>query len=377
MNMATEKGYFRLGLFVIAGFAVLIGGVIMLGSNAGKKDVIPLETYLLESAQGLFVGSDVKVHGVTVGKVTGIDLAVTIYTKGDIQESYDKGSYVVVRFEINDDLVNSQDISERAKRIGQAVDRGLRARMATAGLTGPTYLELVFLDPARNPVPTISWTPRQIYVPYAPSTINAITKGLEEIIISLRRARITDLINNADDMILALKAQIEKIDTQGISDNAVALLKEARDTNDKVKAILADPKIVQTISNIEAMSGSLKELTGSQEVADFAKSLPQIADRLKSSSERLDVLLHDKRLDQALTDLAGTLRGSDLAVTQARRSLKEISVLLTSQQEDLAGIVSALKRTTDNLSKITQDAVDNPARLIFGKPPVKKQPGQE
>jgi hypothetical protein len=249
--------------------------------------------------------------------------------------------------------------------------------MATAGLTGPTYLELVFLDPARNPVPTISWTPRQIYVPYAPSTINAITKGLEEIIISLRRARITDLINNADDMILALKAQIEKIDTQGISDNAVALLKEARDTNDKVKAILADPKIVQTISNIEAMSGSLKELTGSQEVADFAKSLPQIADRLKSSSERLDVLLHDKRLDQALTDLAGTLRGSDLAVTQARRSLKEISVLLTSQQEDLAGIVSALKRTTDNLSKITQDAVDNPARLIFGKPPVKKQPGQE
>jgi ABC-type transporter Mla subunit MlaD len=374
--MPSEKGYFRLGLFVIAGFAVLIGAVILIGVSSGKGGVITMETYLLESAQGLFKGSDVKIRGVTIGQVTSIQLASLVYTKGDLQETFEKGTYVVVTFDIDDDLISSDRQEEIEKRIDVAVKRGCRTRMAQAGFTGPTYLELVFVNPERNPIPEVSWKPKNHYIPSSPSTMLAITQGLEEIILSLKRAKLAQLIDNSNDTVLALKAALEKIDTKNISDNTVALLAEARQTNDKVKAILNNPDINKTLTNFQAMSASLKDLTGSQELFDFARDLPKITGKLKSTSNRLDELLHDKRLDEAVGNLNGTLKGSDEAVLEARRSLKEISILLASQKEDIAGLVSALKRVADNAAAITADVKDSPSRLIFSQPPAKKEPGK-
>ncbi len=374
--MPSEKGYFRLGLFVIAGFAVLIGAVILIGATSGKGGVIVLETYLLESVQGLYKGSDVKIRGVTVGKVTSIQLASMVYTKGDLQETYEKGSYVVVVFEMDDDLISSDRQEEIDKRLDGAVKRGCRARMAQAGFTGPTYLELVFLNPERNPIPDISWKPKHPYIPSAPSTMLAITQGLEDIILSLRKAKITQLVDNSNDTVVALRASLDKVDTKAISDNAVALLSEARESNKKVKAILDNPEIAKTVANFQAMSESLKNLTGSEELFDFAKDLPKITGKLKSTSTRLDELLHDKRLDETLTNVNSTLKGSDQAVLEARRSLKEIGILLATQKEEISSLVSTLKRVAENMSTLTSDVKSNPSRLIFSEPPVKKEPGQ-
>ncbi len=374
--MPAEKAYFRLGLFVLAGFALIIGAVVLIGATSGRGGVITMETYLLESAQGLYKGSDVKVRGVTIGKITSIELAGMVYTKGDLQETFEKGSYVVVTFDIDDDLISSDRGEEIEQRITSAVARGCRTRMAQAGLTGPTYLELVFLNPDLNPVPKFSWTPKNHYIPSAPSTILAITQGLEEIILGLKRAKLTQLIDNSNDTVLALKASVEKIDVKALNENAVALLAEARESNQKIKHILENPDIAKTLANFQAMSGSLKDLTGSKELFDFAKDLPLITAKLKSTSQRLDTLLHDKRIDQALTGLNTTLDNSDQTVIEARRSLKEIGILLASQKEEIATLINALKHTAENLSTVTQDAKSNPARLIFGEPPAKQQPGK-
>jgi ABC-type transporter Mla subunit MlaD len=374
--MPSEKGYFRLGLFVIAGFAVIIGAVILIGATSGRGGVITMETYLLESAQGLYKGSDVKIRGVTIGKVTSIELAAMAYTKGDLQETLEKGTYVVVTFDIDDDLISSDRGEEIEKRIESAVGRGCRTRMAQAGLTGPTYLEIVFLNPDANPVPKFSWTPEHHYIPSAPSTILAITQGIEEIILALKRARLTDLINNSNDTVVSLKASIEKIDTKALNDNAVALLAEARESNKRIKAILENPEINKTLANLQATSSNLKDLTGTKELFDFARDLPVITGKLKSTSNRLDTLLHDKRIDEALSGLNTTLTNSDHTVIEARRSLKEISLLLASQKEEIATLIAALKRTAENLSSVTQDAKSNPSRLIFGEPPSKQEPGK-
>ena len=53
--------------------------------------------------------------------------------------------------------------------IAYDVELGLRARLASSGIGGPTFIEVDFMDAATFPARPIAWIPEGIHIPSAPS----------------------------------------------------------------------------------------------------------------------------------------------------------------------------------------------------------------
>ena len=97
--------------------------------------------------QGLEVGAPVKYRGVTIGRVTDIGLVSAEYGGRPADRESRRQTYrlVFVRFEVDTSKIGP--VPETA----EAVKLGLRARLASQGITGLSYIELDFVDPTRYP----------------------------------------------------------------------------------------------------------------------------------------------------------------------------------------------------------------------------------
>ena len=114
------------------------------------------ESYFSESVQGLEVGAAVKYRGVTIGRVTDIGLVSAEYRRGAADVDVEATTYrlVFVRF-----VVDTAKIGKMPDTAA-AVARGLRTRLPSQGITGLSYLELDFVDPARYPALAVPWQPK-------------------------------------------------------------------------------------------------------------------------------------------------------------------------------------------------------------------------
>src|SRR5690349_4006761 len=92
-SMSTKTHHFRIGLFVLAGAALLIAALFAMGLKAyfGQHDTF--ETYVTGKVENLSVGALVKLRGVTIGKVSSIDFAGSEYPDYNQQ-------YVIIQFEV-------------------------------------------------------------------------------------------------------------------------------------------------------------------------------------------------------------------------------------------------------------------------------------
>ncbi|HMO65548.1 MAG TPA: MlaD family protein, partial [Verrucomicrobiota bacterium] len=70
--MSTSTNYFKLGVFLLAAAALLVGALLFLGAGRMFRPQVMFETYFNESVQGLELGSAVKFRGVNVGSVRRI-----------------------------------------------------------------------------------------------------------------------------------------------------------------------------------------------------------------------------------------------------------------------------------------------------------------
>lgn len=132
---------FRIGLFAIAGAALLALGIVLVGGRwlaATERAVMRFET----SVFGLQVGAPVVFRGVRVGQVTAIGLA-----RADVDAIAMPVTAEFDRQLLRDLLGSPLHGSESAVRA--LVDRGLVARLSTQSLlTGLLYVDLD-LVPAR------------------------------------------------------------------------------------------------------------------------------------------------------------------------------------------------------------------------------------
>src|SRR5271170_7591670 len=138
--MSAKTNNFKLGIFTLVGIGLLVTAILAFGawSNFEKKTLF--ETYVAGDVSGLSVGSAVEFRGVRVGKVTHIGFSWNEY-----QDSQ-PGSVVVV-FEIKDDVFVTPLGSGWHEQLQAAIDRGLRARLKSQGVTGTCIMSLEYLDP--------------------------------------------------------------------------------------------------------------------------------------------------------------------------------------------------------------------------------------
>ncbi|HEV8500376.1 MAG TPA: MlaD family protein [Casimicrobiaceae bacterium] len=346
--MSQQANYYKLGLFVIGAVAAGIIVLLIIGSGRWFVRKITVETYFNESVQGLDVGSKMKYRGVVIGEVTAIGFTYNIYQQ-DLPMTK-RARYVMVEAQLEPRLVGGRaaagDLTSSANAALE-VERGLRVRLAPQGITGTNYLEVDYVDPP-PPVLPIEWTPLNIYIPSAPSTVTAFVNAAQEIIERLHKldiegtlANLNRLMVTANDRLAAidtgelskranatlgrLDSTLEGLQTKKLSDEAQALMAELRESNAELKKTLANPALQKLPNDADAALVSVKALVGDPKLA--------------SSIAHLD------------------------------RTLSRLDRITGGGETDLATTIDNLRRITDNLRDLTEDAKRYPSNLLFGQPP--------
>lgn len=331
--MAGKAAFLRVGLLVVFGLAAVVGVVLFLGKNQvhnGER----YETYFRESVQGLDVGASVKYRGVTLGQVVEIALVSAVYPEAmpatDARASY---QLVMVRYEVD------------RKRLGAAptpdvaVAQGLRARLASQGLTGLAYLELDFVDPKRFPVETVPWMPAATYVPSMPSTVSQV-----------------------QDAVTMVLDRLKAIDYDGIAVKAQRLMDDAHEqlTTGDVHTVLADTAAIthslrvsleaahldETAADLRTAAANLKQLSGGKDAQGLLAKASQAAEQLAEAAKRLPALI------------AGLQSG----VQHADNGIADMTSTLEPILRDARAAAANLRDTSESLRRY-------PAATLLGGPP--------
>jgi len=321
--MSTRANYFKLGLFVILSITLLLGLVLALGADALFRKKIVMETYLDQSVQGLEVGSRVKYRGIWIGNVSEINFTHNLY---ELNKPIEKRlSYVRIEMSLDTQALGGDTKDKLGALLKHETRRGLRVWMASQGLTGAAYLEVDFIDPVRNPPLPIHWTPEHYYIPSAQSKISRMLDSAEAFFTKLEAIDLNQTITNLNQLVRTTTQQVEDARLGKISDQAVALLGEFRQSNDRLRAILNNP-------GFDAIP------------KDAAISVAKLRELMES-------------------DQLGT------TITQMQKTLREVDFLLAGKGGDIEEALGNLRQFTENLKELTENAKRHPSGLLFGKPP--------
>jgi ABC-type transporter Mla subunit MlaD len=271
----VHTNHWKLGLFVVTGFAIGLAVIFWLGLRRLNRDAVPLVTYFDESVQGLDVGSPVKFRGVTLGTVSTITVApdqrhVEVWMRLYTEELARMGFDPDVR------------------------DPMLRPQLASAGITGVKFVQLDKFSPERYPEPQLAFTvPDRYYVPAVPSTL----KSLEEIANEFL-AKLPKLTDNLGDTLLeakkALRALSEVVTwVRGDDSGLKKLVASLDETVQALKHAIREAELAQTTGSVRVAAGSVNSAAArlggqSAQLEETLVSLREALEAVRALAARLE-----------------------------------------------------------------------------------------
>ncbi|MBR0673448.1 MlaD family protein [Neoroseomonas soli] len=340
MAQAGRRLYLRVGALVVVGAALAIGFILFLTSGHLRGEQRIFETYVRESVAGLDVGAPVRFRGVQVGRVTELGLVAVVYhdeVRG-VEESTSR--LVLVRFAVEARRYGIASIED-------AVRAGMRVRIASTGVTGLSYLEVDFADPARAPVIEVPWQPQFPVIPSMPSTITQVTSAAERLMTRLADLDLEALLNNATGLLTDLRAQV------GSQGDLGATLREAAATMTALREAIQGAELAETVRDIRSAANrvgaageSAQELLAGPEVSRTVASIGQAATDLRTAIARLPAVIQS--LELALRSVRGTT---------------------SDAQADLGPLLRDLRATAASLRDTAEALRRNPSQSLFGAPP--------
>lgn len=316
--MAVPTNHYKLGLFVITGFALAILAAAVLGGLSFSKDTILYHSYFNESVQGLELGAPVKFRGVTIGHVAGIEIAPD-------------HRMVDVVSELDTTEVKRMGLTEAKRRLGRerfAVPPDLRAQLNSQGITGVKFVAIDFFDVKSNPAPVLPFAAAaDQYIPAASSMM----KNLED--------TITKAMERLPDMVDAV------VMIMGRVDGLIATL-QAQDVSGKV---------VTTLSHADGVLTTLQRTLQRIDAQDLGKRGADTITDLDASVDKLNLVLDRIGGERGL--LASAQHATDAfgALGQAgHRTQRDLDVTLRSVSEAaeaLRSLLAAIERDPDMLLK--------------------------
>jgi ABC-type transporter Mla subunit MlaD len=342
--MSKQANHFRLGMFIIAAVAVFLVIVLALSAGHVLTSTVKMETYFNESVQGLDVGSAVKYRGVQIGRVTQVGFTAPRYQR-EVAWNQRK-QYVLVVAEIDRAQIGAQGATDLVT-LGDAVERGLRVRLASVGITGTAYLEIDTLDPLANPPLEIAWTPENAYIPSAPSTYNQIIRGMQRVLALLDEADIDRLVKNIATLARTVNDKIAEVPLTALSNDAQAALREARTLIARLDKLAAAPELNAAANDLAAAGTRLREVLANP---DWNAAPTKAA----QAFETVTALAENKNLQDALKSL--------------ERTLARLDTLTAGSDTDIAATLNNLRRASENLRDLTETTKRYPGG-IFSEPP--------
>jgi ABC-type transporter Mla subunit MlaD len=318
--MSAKTNNFKLGLFTLAGLGLLVTGILAFGTWSALEKKSLFETYVPGDVSGLSVGSAVEFRGVRVGKVTHIGFSWNEYHDN-------QPGCVVVVFEIKDDVFVTPLGSAWREQLQAAVDRGLRARLKAQGVTGTCIVSLEYLDPSEYPIMKYSWTPSRTFIPSAPGLFGELLVSMHKALRRLDHLDLTALNQLAETDLKSVGRvldRVERVDLEGLSTNASALLQQIRGSTAKLDSFIDDT------------DGTVKKMQLEKLTRDADALVGQLQDTVS-------------KLQPGLTNL-------DFA---------SVNQTLASVNQTLAKARQAIQNIDDVFSELKQ----YPSGFIFGKPP--------
>jgi ABC-type transporter Mla subunit MlaD len=329
--MAARGAALRVGLLIVAGIALTLGFVWFFGGRTIGHAAL-YETYFTESVQGLEVGASVKYRGVTLGRVSQIGLVSSEYDTGHSAEA-DLSTYrqVFVRYEI-----------DRA-RLGQmpdtaaAVTLGLRARLASQGITGLSYIELDFVDPARYPAQFPPWQPNAEFIPSMPSTLSQVQDAAQQVLAKFNTIDLAALTASLTGLVQDLHEQLTSGGAHAVLQQTQQVLVTLQDGVQQadLPGLSAEWRRTAQAVRETARGDDMKRLLagGAQSAERLARTvaqLPPLIAALQASAQRTDGGLAD--IQTALVPLLRDLQATAQNLREVTEALRQApaQVLLAS-----------------------------------------------
>lgn len=334
--MAPRGAALRVGVLILAGLVLTVGFVWFFGGLSFKKTML-CESYFTESVEGLEVGGAVKYRGVTLGRVSEIGMTSAEYDTGPPSDmSLASYQEVFVRYEIDRAKMGQGRIPDTAT----AVRLGLRARLATQGITGLTYIELDFVDPAHYPLPPPPpWQPKVEYIPSIPSTLTQVQDAAQQVLAKLNAVDFAALATSLTQLVLDLRQELGSGDVHQTLEQTQEMLRALHDT---VQA--ADLPGLSAEWRRTALA--VHDTVQGEDVKRLLAGAAQSADRLARAAAQLPSLM---------SALQATAQRADNVTADA--------------QQALVPLLRDMQATAQNLREITEALRQAPAQILLGPPP--------
>lgn len=246
IKRSIETHFFKIGIFVLIGISLIVFAILFLGSGQLFKHIAYIETYFNDSIQGISEGSPVKYRGMQIGYVKDIAFTGEIYNNHQIAtfdsnhpRKIHKQRSIYVKMAITSPFFTRLSKDELNEMLAQDVAQGLRIKLTPQGLTGIAYLELNFANPLENPAPTISWEPKNFYIPSIPSVMTQFTEDVQYVLDALKKADIKKMFQNLEVLTNSAQHMSRRLDS---------LLDQS------------DESVAVTIQNIKAISNSIRSV---------------------------------------------------------------------------------------------------------------------
>lgn len=330
--MKTKVSPAVVGVFVLGAMLLALVALFSFGGINFFAKPQRFVVYFNESIHGLDLGSQVKLRGVRLGRVVGLNIR---YTSGK-NESVVAVVCELSRNTLTDEKGELIDVSDRGE-LQKLIDQGLRAQLGVLGLaTGLLYVELDFVDPKEYPAEPIDVVDlRYAVVPPMPSAISEFQANLTEILTDINRIDFGGLGKEIHGLLVDTRKQINGLDLP-------ALTREWTRAAQSVQSLAESEEIPRTFANINSavtdLRGALVKLDG---VID--PTTTQLADTLVQARATL----------ASFSSAAATAR----TFIQAQSGLGDEASRALSQLSDAA---SSIQRLTDFLER-------NPNALLTGK----------
>jgi ABC-type transporter Mla subunit MlaD len=328
----------RIGIGLAAAVAL---AVVLLSQTGGSSFRVELR---LPTSSGLREGSDVKVGGVTVGKVARLDLG-----RNDVVE---------VGLDVDPDKVH--------------VGAGASVAIRSANLLGQKFVDL---QPGDRAAPARSG----VVIPTSRVTTPVDLDEIYAVLDAGTRARLGVLINEAGTALTGRKVDLNTL-LRGLPtqlDKAADLVAQLNGNNATLRELVARSDTF--VSRINASRGALTGVvrTAGQTLESLAARRPQLAESLRRAPHTL--LTTQRFLDD--------LRATTVPLGPAARALSAVSPALTSTLGELepfrraaapalheaAAVAPLLGRLGDQATPVVERANPTVAaldRLVEAAPPL-------
>lgn len=281
----TNPNYFRLGIFVFTGIAVIISLILIFGTGQIFKKTMMTETYIEQSIIGLDIGAPVRFRGVKLGQVTSIRLS------GNLYENYkplaERREYVVVRMKID---INQAEILGSTGKLPS----DLRARIKSQGITGVNYIELDYVrDMPGYRTLSYDWEPEYIVIGSLPSQTDIFFSGIQKVLDNLGDMNLAGTQKKFDELLVNLNTIIGG-DGKGNSGIATSverlniLLGRIDEVANKAELELLMREVIattvilrQTLSSVQG--DTLSSVENLKQITDQLNDFARIASRYPSS----------------------------------------------------------------------------------------------